>query len=313
MGLRGPVDLAANLVLDAEGTRRLAARGEVSTDERNLLQMRSPELVRRATQVLRLDAMDGVGAVAACDGATSARTASTPLVRALLRAGHGERAGRCATAIAQPSEQALAAASIAMAAGDRAALRRELERSFHADPDSLAARFAVLEAQQPWRRATGADFERTADGLDDPSRLVIEAWRLERARSWKGLSALDGALGSIGHDHPAGRAAARARARWRVELGGAARAREAIELIDRVLPGSGWPRDDLLLRTRATFEAGYGAATVATLSDFAQANMGEDRDISLARAALAIEARLGDDLYAGDERIRLRRRLGARR
>ncbi len=310
IGIRDAVDIAAHVAFDPKGARRLAERGEVSTDERNLLQMRSPALVREKRRVLSLDTLGAP--TAACDATHPARTPTSQLVRALLRIDHFARAKACAQQIEDPADRALALGAIAARQLDRGAVRRELARAFEANPDAVGHRFAMLEAQRPWRRTPSDEFETIAEGLDAPSQVVVDAWALARAGEWAQIAALDEDLAAIDHPHPATDAARRLQARWRIERGDPAHAADAVALIDRVIPGSPRLREDLLLRARANLGAGQHAATIATLADFAGANRGKNRDVALARVALAVETRVDPSQYAPGERAALRRRLGAR-
>ena len=52
----GPEDVAALRILDEAGVRAFAAEAPVSTDDRNLLAMRSPAIARRGGEPLDLDA-----------------------------------------------------------------------------------------------------------------------------------------------------------------------------------------------------------------------------------------------------------------
>jgi spermidine synthase len=316
MGLYDEVDVAANLFLDAEGARRLAERGEVSHDDWNLLQMRSPAIVRSGLRPLALDDLEFVRTSErvphACSERSGPRAATARMVRRLVALGHLRRAQVCAARIADPSQQALARASIAEAVRDRDAWLSELERARRLAPDSTDARFAWLASRSSTLANDPAELEEWTSGLPAYEALVVEGWVLAGQRRYSALAELDPALADSTPADPAHWDAWRLRALWRVELGGELNALEAIALIDGVIDARVRTPEDLLLRARATLNAGLEPATMDTLLELASVNRGKERNIEVARAALDVVDRVSDGAFAEGERSELRRRLGAR-
>ena len=95
---------------------------------------------------------------------------------------------------------------------------------------------------------------------------VLEAWAQAAIGDWKAVARREERLGRIPPAHPLYADALRLRVEWRLESGEPDRAREALPLIDRLLPVSHRLRD-VILRASALHAAGDTRLALATLLD----------------------------------------------
>jgi hypothetical protein len=123
LGIASPLDVELALVLDEAGCREFAAGAPQNTDDRNWLQMRSPDLLRSRRTLAsgaeqpELDRLDAIA---------SARSDADQvyLVRRLLELGDPRRAARAAGAVAGERARAEALALAASRARDSRRSRR---------------------------------------------------------------------------------------------------------------------------------------------------------------------------------------------
>jgi len=108
---------------------------------------------------------------------------------------------------------------------------RNLSNALRADPENVAARFALLHVD----RFTGgagvaARRQRLERGLPDPEAAVIESWRVDSDApgGWQALAALDERLAGARVLDPAYGPAVRLRVAWRLRSGDPERAQEAV-------------------------------------------------------------------------------------
>ena len=246
VGVASVEDLAANLLLDEDGAQRFAEGAPVITDDRNLLQMRSPTVVGTRRSLIHrwpaaLSELDPL--VGASDGVRPVKLVASLVARREL-----ERAQRVADAIDAPDERALATALIRLAEGKRGAARLALETALERDPTQPLARATLLRLDQ----GSVADGS-WPDGLEadaSPAETAVTAaWRAERARDWAALEALDPRLAEIQPADPLAIEAALLRVAWR---NGAGRAQDEVgAIVDAVLPLVNDGRELLLAKARA--------------------------------------------------------------
>jgi spermidine synthase len=245
LGVHAPEDVAALLLLDDAGTRRLAHGAPLTTDAHNLFQFRAPRALRAPL------APAALAALTAPDDPLLPPDPSwngARLARRLLESQQLERARRLGESSAQPSTAAAVRGLVALQQGQRieavTALRRALER----DPGLREAWVAltrqvrdgsVAYSPSAWRASAYPELA-----------LVAGAWERERDGDWAALAALDGPLAAVAPDDPLYEDALRLRALWRVERGDPQRAREALTLLDALLPLS-HSASDAVLRSRA--------------------------------------------------------------
>jgi len=267
LGLLGPEELAAHLVLDGEGARRFAGDAPVSTDDRNLLQMRARDALRDPLT------SDGLRAlIAPIDPLSPPDPAwgldPVRLVRRLLETGQVERAERVARSLPAALDRRLARALVELPR-DPVAARRALEALVADAPERTEARKALLVASLEGR-ASREQVRTVAASLGETGSAFAEAWRLERTRRWGGLRALEPALARIDARDALFPLAARMRIRWRVHVGAPEQATEAVSLADRAL--SRLRNDELrILRARALARSGAVETALGDLEDLAQA------------------------------------------
>jgi len=292
LGVFGPEAAVAALVLDEEGARRFAEGAPLVTDDRNLMEMRSAAIGREASPSLAdqdpFEAFDpllqptpGIDRVS--------------VVRRLLARGFEERAKRVAAATQDPVERATAEGVVAAAEERPAAARRAFERALALDPAAAQARASTLRLE---RRSLVAG-DTTLDALlRDPSgreQAIAAGWQAEARGDWAALRNLEPALEPIGRDDVLFEDALRLRVRWRVESRDPERAREALPLVDALIPASNSARDEVL-RARVLATAGEAEAALVTLAQTGlNARMRSAGNRTVAREARRLRMRLGDD------------------
>ncbi len=313
-GIRTPEDAAAALRLDAESARRFADGARPVTDDRNQLAMQSGRLLGRGLEPARaaetLSSLDPLLALAA-GGLDPVRIA-----RRLQESAGSETARSFARALPDPAERSTALGWIELDLGRHRTAARHFEDALAAGA-SPAARFGLVRAERRALLRGDAELEAVAASLSDGGAAVARGWRAAEAGDWDALRALEPGLAAALPADPAFEDAARLRARWRVQSGEPARAREALALLDDLLAAGGSPRpgresgagpDDLVLRARAAAIAGRPETAVASLEHAAKVLAAErPRDRRSAYEALEVARALSD----GPRVAPLLRRLAA--
>ena len=304
LGLTGAEELAAHLLLDEAGAARFAEGAPVITDDRNLLQMRSPYVVGTRTSLVHrwpvaLRELDPL--VGATDGVRPAGVVSALLVRR-----RPERALRVARAIEDPIEQRLALALVRQHEGKRGAARRELEAVVAARPADPLARSALLQLVR------GA-----VERGDGPAALgaphagaetaLFAVWRAVEAEDWEGVATHDDALAAIDAAHPLSVDASLLRARWRNRL--ARRQGQVAGIVDATLPRAPDPRALLVEKALAAAAVRDDATLLAVSSRLARGPLPPTMRTTLLRA---IETADPDSGWTGRVVESLRRRAKGR-
>ncbi len=317
-------DTLAALALDETGALAFAAGAPVSTDDRNLLQMRSPRILRAPLGIAGADAVlaphDPLRRVARSFDRLA-------LVRRLLLGADDARAGRWIASLDDPDLRRVASALRTIHALDvpdpaapideararvqRAGVLRDLADVLARHPDWQEARFAALSLQRSDVIARTLALASSIDALDALGRAVVEGWRAEAAGDFDALRALDGALALGAPCAPARLEALRLRVHWRLAEGDVAAAHDALPLIDRRLALAGNSVDDLLLRARASLRIGRPVAVVGALVQVASRLDGRrPGDRERASEALALLDALGEEtIEFRDPRPRIEQRL----
>ncbi len=309
LGVFGPEDVAAALVLDEPGARAFSEAAPPNTDDRNLLEMRS-------LSVARGDREPGGFADAFAPHDALVRP-SLPfdrvyLVRRLLARQLWIRARRVAGAANDPVERATSLGLIEVAEGRPVEGRRQLERALERDPEAREARAGLLRLRRRAVVAGVASALALASDLEDPEAAVVEGWRAEDARDWDEARALEPRLARVGPRDPLFADAMRLRVGWRLAQGGPSPVREAVTLADELFPATG-SAGDLLLRARALAAAGDGAGALVTLFQTATRLRPARSDRSVAREALRLLWTLPPDASTVGARQRLEAMLGRAR
>jgi hypothetical protein len=261
LGVFDAPDVTAALLLDEAGARRLAAGAPLSTDDRNLLQMRSRGLSRRGGMGSSVERLLGDYEALARPDLAADRVL---LVRRLLAFGFPDRAERVAGASPDPLERAVATGLVEIARGRRQDGARRLRRALRLDATHLEARFALVRLRREALQSGNPAAASLAEPLPDPARAVVDGWRRAARDDWAGVRDLEARLARAGPHDPSHDDALRLRARWRLAAGGVAPAREALELLDAVL--AVFP-EDLLLRARLASAAGSPPGAFRALAE----------------------------------------------
>ena len=304
LGLHGTEDVAAALVLDEAGARAFSAGAPVNTDDRNHLQMRSPDLARATRRPLQADLL-----FAPLDPLLrpTPELDRVQLVRRLLAMGFAARARRVAESSEDRAERLVASGLVALAAARPLSGRRLLERALELDPSAEEARAALVRFQRREIVANEDDALALASPLGDGAVAVIEGWRGEAEDDWKAVRALEGRLASLGPREPLFPDALRLRVGWRLAQGDAERTREAAALVDELASVTRLP-GDLLVYARVALAGGDIAGGLVNLFETARLLKPTPADRQVAREALEL---LRGVLLSGNREVQ-RQRLEAR-
>jgi hypothetical protein len=309
LGVFGPADAAAALILDEHGARAFSEGAPSNTDDRNLLEMRSFAIARGDLEPREL-----ATALAPHDALTQPSLAfdRAYLVRWLLARQLGIRARRVARAADDPVERATALGLIEVAADHPVKGRRLLERALQLDPEAREARAGLLRLQRSAIATGAAAVGALVSGLEDPEAAVVEGWRAEATRSWSAARDLEARLARVGPQDPLFADAMRLRIGWRLAEGGPLLAQEVVTLADQLVPVTG-SAGDLLLRARALSVIGDAAGAVVTLFQTANRLRPAAADRSVPRQALRLLSALPTEASSVEERQQLEVRLQSAR
>ncbi len=298
-GVRLPEDVAATLVLDTVGARRFAAGAARNTDDHNRLASRAAGLGRAALDPAALRRL-----LQPFEPSLPPDPALDPILmvrRLAVVAGPG-RARRAARELREAATRESALGWIALDEGRRQAAAPFFRRALELDPAAPSARAGLLAAQR-------AEVERGHPhglALSELEAAVAAGWRQAALGSWDALRALDPLLAAADARDVLFAEAARLRVRWRVESGDVREAREALAILDPVLPVGALPMD-FVLRARVAARAEEPRQAIASLEELALRLERGTTARGAARSGLAVL-----DAVAGvPERVRapLRRRL----
>ncbi len=232
LGIHTAEDILAHMVLDDAGARAFAAGAPVSTDDRNLLQMNSPAIVRAGERFNPSDSLAPFDPLAV----PKLDWDRIQIVRRLLATGLRNRAKRIVAAAGDPAEQSVGRGLLARASGDGPAAIAHFRRAIRTSPENREARIALLRLIHVAGSNGGELNLPPGQTLTPIEKLVIDGWNLEARQQWDALRSLDPALADVEPRDPAFLPANELRVRWRVEDGSRARAEEAVVLLDTMLP-----------------------------------------------------------------------------
>jgi spermidine synthase len=299
-GLHRPEDVAAALVLDAEGTRAFAQGAAVNTDDFNLLATRSPRL---GDAVLDSKATSRLLAPHEPLVRLALRLDSLALVRRVIEMRAVERAERIADSL-QGAARETALGWTELANGRSRAALQHFERALALDPDAPEARQgrAMLQTSASAGAEAGAV---EALPTDAAWAAVLRARESARRGDWQELAALDAQLAQVRPGDPYFGSAAGLRATWRVETGDAARGAEALAIVDTAIARGGQTAL-YLLRARAALAAGRPQAAWLALEHLAEVLRRSPQTRQIARRALTLFGELPANLRSDVLRGRLR-------
>lgn len=266
-GVVSAEDVLAARVQDEDGVARVAEGAPVNTDRRNLLQTRSPRILRSALGPAGADRVfapfDPIRSAAA-DPARGAR-----LVQRFVRDGRLPRARRAAAAMPDGVLRGVAQATIDVASGARPRGEAALLALVRQAPGNPAPVQALLAARAE-ALAGGSD----PDGLlpriaaDPLASAVLSGLRLARAGRLAEVEALEPVLAAAVRHEPLQETALRLRIGWRLASGRPERAREGLALLDALMAEAA-KANDALLRARLAGVAGDRSAAYASLVEIA--------------------------------------------
>ncbi|MFP6608517.1 MAG: fused MFS/spermidine synthase [Myxococcota bacterium] len=260
LGVRDGADIVAHMLLDDDTSRAFARGAPINTDDRNILQMRSPAIVRGKN---RFNPKDVIGpfdplAVSALDWDRSY------LIRRLLATGLDDRARRISDAATNPVERHVGQGFLARRKGDRGKAMQHFRAALELDANNAEARIAILELFRSTGVAEAALAERLRQELTPLEEKLVSGWLLEREKKWDELRELENDFRSVLPQHPAFPAAARLRAAWRLGEASKNRAEQAMAILDEVLPLTD-SLNDLVARAEASGLAGYPTGASSTI------------------------------------------------
>ncbi len=262
LGIAVAEDIGAALILDNEGARNFSAGAEINRDDRNLLQSRSPRLMRHTGETLSREA---VFADFEPIGEIPADWDPLYLVQRTARLGLRDRAERIARSLRRPETRVAALGLVEYSRRKTGRAIQLLEQAIAMGDDSDATRLTLIRIHHMDGRGPTLGVPELTASLKSPgARALVAAWNAEREGDIERLRNLDSRLSQILPNEPGFGDARRLRALWRVELGGREEALEALELIDTMGPLTGGP-STLALRARAALEAGYVRGALHTL------------------------------------------------
>ncbi len=259
-------DVLAARVLDADGSRRFAARGQPSTDFLNLFRTRSPKILNRPLEAATADRI-----LAPHDPLLEAEGLDRLLlVRRLIHRGGGDRARRLAEASTDPVTRTTAIGLVKLAE-DPSAGELELRDALSltagdSDPRAAEALHALLVARYRPAIRSGEPVTFAERFPDGPAAAVIAGWRLAGTGVRRKLRGLDQRLAAVAPCHPLFFEATRLRAGWRIESGEPSAAAEALVLLEPLLAAAVRPAD-LLLQARAAAAAGEPKRALAAVAE----------------------------------------------
>ncbi len=305
LGVFGPEDLAAALMLDEAGSRAFSQGARPNTDDHNRVRMRSARYARARDEYPTHELWASLDPLVK----PTPELDRVLLVRRLLARGRRARAHRVALATADPLVRALSLGWVHAAAGHSSAARDHLERALVLDPGSQEATLALLQLA---RRAEPPDSQRIdalAAGLRGPHRAILRGQAAVSRDDWAAVQALDAELAQLDPWDPWFEDAVRLRVGWRLAGRDPSRAREALELLDASLSANA-SVDDLGLRAQAAFAAGDDSGAWVTLYELAQRlRPAQGRD-TIARSALDLAVAMRESGRAGPDADRLEAMLG---
>lgn len=279
-GIRAAEDLATSLAATPQGIARLAAGGEVISDDRNILASRSSP-TRHGLNVERLQALLGGQhpLARAAAGRESFELRRTYLGASLVALGFPAAAIAFARANQDnPAGAYTIAAGLEIAGNPTAAqtLLAAAAARFPADADLAFARLRPRLLEASTAAASGerpnALLTAAAVALPDSARAVLEGWRFAAARQWAQVQALEARLAQTRSTDAWFAEANQLRIEWRTNVAALAGQRQfaeqALQLIDAGIALR--PTADLfVLRAAAAFALRDATVFLESASGFA--------------------------------------------
>lgn len=260
-GLYTREDFAIYLLMDSDTSVAFAQNAERTSDDRNLLQMRSPGVVRFSADEKAESQLEIQNAFAAHDPlqqlVAAGQLDGVELVLGLASRDQPRRARELAQHLVKPKDRETLRV---LRTGKTAEFEQFLKR--HSGDARVRARLLRH------------NLARSAGGMVDPllpgnsfrpaERSVIDATLLGHKGDWQGVVPLDQQLAELTPTDPLYLEAVILRAKWRIESGDSAQVRTAIEIVDDAFRATRSNRL-LLLRSRAAIANDDPRAAIASL------------------------------------------------
>jgi spermidine synthase len=253
VGLFAPEDAVAALELDADGATRFAADSPVSTDDRNLLQTRSPRILAKG----RLRPEELHQALGDFDPLLR-RVGDLNrlyLARRLIATGGIRRAEILARTAPTQVEKLTIEALLELARGNQGGVAL-LSAASKLAPDNQHVLVELARMRRTRVDAGNPEITSVLAGLGAAGQLMVRGWRLASNDDWQGLQALDTQLAQVNYTDPAFLEVNRLRAHWRIET----RDQQHIEVARSLLEAAvafNADAEDLVLRAELALETGW--------------------------------------------------------
>lgn len=225
-GLYEREDFIVHLRLDQAASRRFSAETAITTDDRNLLQMRSPLLVRSSREENERRDAEAQAALAELDPLPqliqNGEIDPRKTVQRLFESRAGKRAARVMDSLEDPNERAV----LSLLASETTPPLPRLLRYLQLFPDHERLRAAVL------RRAIGSGQVLNGIRWTPTEQAVLDGMRAMALHGESGVAAHEEALAQVPASHSLYAITATLRANWRIASGEPERLREAIAILD---------------------------------------------------------------------------------
>jgi spermidine synthase len=274
-GIYQAEDLASFLLMDAETSREFATDGQLTSDDRNLLQMRSP-LLRRAPEKQAKRSQRAINeAYHQYDPLprliADKEVNPVHLIQRVRAYPQVERARNLAKNLEDPIQKE----RLRLLKPGNTAGRLGLEAFLTQHPDDSIVRAALL---RHYFKRIGVGPTTTlpefVGGYTDKEQIVTKATLLHRRANWSGLQAIDDQLAEVTPVHPLYIEAAILRIDWRIATGDSVRGTEAVKISSDAYLATNF-QHLLILRARAAVNANQMDTAIASLARINQKRGGQ--------------------------------------
>jgi spermidine synthase len=262
-GIYSKEQFAVNLLMDSRASRAFSKNAELTSDDRNLLQMRSPKILQ-ASPAERAEGQRAILKIWAGDdplrrSIARGKLSGVDLVLKLRSQGRVERAKVITDQLrGWKNRESLQLLGVA-----NATQRPRINRYLKAYPDDALVRAQLLRLNLA-RPDTNRGSLLPGGELRPAERSVIAGNRQSKQGAWGQVAFLEKALAKVTPSDPLYLEAIFLRANWRLNSGKAVRFREVIEMVDEAFRATQSNRL-LLLRSRAAESLSDPRAAIASL------------------------------------------------
>ena len=265
-GFHQAEDLASLLLMDANTSRDFARDARHTSDDKNLLQMRSP-LLRRATKPAAKRSRIAVGeAYLAHDALPRVLAEGTVDPANLIQKLRASRQVERARILVKTLEDPVQKERLRLLKPGNTSGRLGLEAFLEDHPDDPLVRASILRLDLKLLGSDGAANVRELEGgYTNAERTLVYATQLHRNADWGRLRALDPDLAEIGPTHPLYIDAVVLRLDWRIAFEDPALARQGIDIASEAYLATNF-QHLLIKRSRVAAIAGEMEVAVASLA-----------------------------------------------